>query len=124
MPGPALRPATVCAELLEALRASEDRTRHRKRDQRPDRIGLGIKRRLLEDAVREDPDPEAFEGWLLDRVLGAAGAASGEGAVRAMAIQVFEEWNLARDSTPFRGWLADGAPSGDRRRRGGGREDG
>jgi hypothetical protein len=105
------RPATVCAELLAALEASEGRTRRRKRDQRPDVIGLGIKRRLLEDAVREDPEPEAFEAWLLDRVLRTG---TGDGAVRAMAIQIFEEWKLALASEPFRGWLADGAPSADR----------
>lgn len=111
----ALRPAAVCAELLGALEASEARTRRRKRDQRPDRIGLAIKRTLLEDAVREDPEPEAFEAWLLEKVLGAG---PGEGAVRAMALQVFEEWKLALAPGPFRGWLAEGAPSEDRRRGG------
>jgi hypothetical protein len=105
------RPATVCAELLAALEASEGRTRRRKRDQRPDVIGLGIKRRLLEDAVREDPEPEAFEAWLLDRVLRTG---TGDGAVRAMALQIFEEWKLALGMEAFRGWLAEGAPSEDR----------
>lgn len=106
-----LRPAIVCSELLEALEASEARTRKRKRDQRPDVIGLGIKRRLLEAAVREDPAPDDFEGWLLDRVTVAG---PGGGAVRAMALQVFEEWRLALLSDPFRDWLASGAPSADR----------
>jgi hypothetical protein len=106
-----LRPARVCEELLEALEASESRSRQRKRDQRPDTIGLGIKRDLLEAAVREDPDPEDFEGWLLDRVMGAG---PGGGAVRAMALQIFEEWRLALLSDPFRDWLARGAPSADR----------
>jgi hypothetical protein len=109
-----LRPSRVCAELLEALEASEGRTRRRKRDQRPDIIGLRIKRDLLEAAVREDPAPDAFEGWLLDQVVGAG---PGNGAVRAMALQVFEEWRLATVSDPFRGWLASGAPSEDRRPR-------
>lgn len=107
-----LRPARVCAELLEALEASEGRTRKRKRDQRPDIIGLGIKRRLLEAAVQADPEPEDFEGWLLDRVLASG---DGHGAVRAMAVQVFDEWKLALMSDPFRDWLASGAPSEDRR---------
>lgn len=105
-----LRPAHICAELLEALRASEGRTRRRKRDQRPDVIGLGIKRALLEAAVRDDPEPDDFEEWLLQHVL-AAGA--GSGAVRAMAMQVFDEWQLARLSDPFRRWLDHGAPSAD-----------
>jgi hypothetical protein len=111
-----LRPARICAELLEALAASEGRTRRRKRDQRPDVIGLGIKRALLESAVREDPEPDDFEEWLLGRVLAGG---PGSGAIRAMALQVFEEWRLARSSDPFRGWLAGGAPSEDREPEGG-----
>jgi hypothetical protein len=82
-PPTALRPARVCGELLEALAASEARSRKRKRDQRPDVIGLGIKRDLLEAAVREDPQPDDFEGWLLDRVTAAGsggGAVPGHGA--------------------------------------------
>jgi hypothetical protein len=110
-PATGLRPARVCAELLEALASSEGRSRKRKRDQRPDAIGMGIKRGLLEAAVEEDPDPDDFEGWLLDRVLEGG---PGSGAIRAMALQVFEEWRLARHAAPFRGWLADGAPSADR----------
>jgi hypothetical protein len=105
-----LRPAQVCAELLEALRASEGRMHRRKRDQRPDAIGLGIKRGLLEAAVRDDPDADAFEEWLLHAVLGAG---DGSGAVRAMALQIFDEWRLALLSDPFRGWLERGAPSAD-----------
>jgi len=105
-----LRPADVCTELLEAMRGSEGRMRRRKRDQRPDAIGLTIKRELLESAVRDDPDPDAFEEWLLDAVLQAG---PGSGAVRAMAMQIFDEWQLARMSPPFRGWLERGAPSAD-----------
>jgi hypothetical protein len=106
-----LRPGRVCRELLEALAASEGRSRKRKRDQKPDVIGLGIKRSLLEAAVRDDPEPDAFEEWLLRQVTSAG---PGSGAVRAMALQIFEEWRLARQSDPFRGWLSEGAPSADR----------
>jgi hypothetical protein len=106
-----LRPAQLCAELLQALLASEAQTRRRKRDQRPDIIGLRIKRELLEAAVRADPAPDDFEEWLLGEVLRAG---TGAGGVRAMALQVFEEWQLARASDPFRGWLERGAPSDDR----------
>jgi hypothetical protein len=35
--------------------------RRRKRDTTADAIGLTIKRRLLEQAVRQDPEPEIFE---------------------------------------------------------------
>jgi hypothetical protein len=111
-----LRPAEVCRGLLAALEASEGRRRKRKRDTRPDAIGLDLKRRLLEAAVREDPDPEGFEGWLVERCGREAvegGEALATGPARAMAVSLFEEWRLARSSSAFRGWLASGAPSGD-----------
>jgi hypothetical protein len=110
---PSLRPADVCQALLAALEASEGRRRRRKRDTTPDQIGLGIKRALLTAAVVENPDPEAFEGWLLSRCLAAA-AGSSQGAVRAMALEVFDEWRLASASGAFSAWLATGAPSDDR----------
>ncbi len=107
----ALRPAAVCRELLAALSASDGRRRRRKRDTTPDAIGLGIKRALLERATRDDPDPAAFEAWLLEQCL-AAGEA-GVGAVRAMAIEILAEWRLAAASPDFKRWLDRGAPSDD-----------
>jgi hypothetical protein len=102
----------VCASLLAALEASEGRSRRRKRDQTPDRIGLAIKRDLLAEAVRDDPEASAFEGWLLERCLAAEGGAS-VGAVRAIALEVLHEWRLALGSRSFEEWLASGAPSDD-----------
>lgn len=110
MSGDTLRPGDVCRELLHALEASEGRRRRRRRNTTPDVIGLELKRDLLERAVTSDPEPDAFEGWLLDQCL-AAGA--GEGAVRAIALNIFEEWRLAREAGSFRDWLAQGAPSDD-----------
>jgi len=104
------RPSDVCRELLAALEASEGRRQRRKRDTTPDAIGLGIKRDLLERAVAADPEPSAFEAWLLDQCRGAGGS---EGGVRAMALSIFEEWRLAQEAEPFREWLARGAPSDD-----------
>ncbi len=104
------RPAEFCKQCLTALRASEGRQRRRKRDTTPDAIGMAIKRELLERAVAADPAPEAFEAWLLDYCL-EAGAASG--SLRAMALNVFEEWRLAAASPSFDRWLAQGAPSDD-----------
>ena len=103
------RPAEICAQLLAALDASEGRRRKRKRDTTPDAIGMAIKRELLTAAVRDDPDPAAFEGWLLERSL----ASPASGAVRAMALAVLAEWRLALRSPAFRGWLREGAPSDD-----------
>jgi hypothetical protein len=107
-----VRPATVCAALLAALDASDGRRRKRKRDQTPDRIGLAIKRELLEDAVRDDPAPDAFEAWLLERCLDP-GPGRSVGSVRAMARDLLLEWQLARSAESFRDWLARGAPSDD-----------
>jgi hypothetical protein len=110
-----LRPGDFCHQLLAALDASEGRRKRRKRDTTPDAIGMAIKRQLMERAVQENPEPESFEGWLLQRCL-AAGTASG--SVRAIAQDIFAEWRLARASRSFSDWLAQGAPSDDAQRDG------
>lgn len=107
----AVHPRDFCGGLLAAMEASEGRRRRRKRATTPDAIGMAIKRELLEAAVRDAPEPDAFEGWLLERSL-AAGHASG--AVRAMALSIWEEWRLAAIAPAFGDWLARGAPSDDR----------
>ena len=108
-----LRPAAVCAALLDALDASEGRRRRRKRDTTPDAIGMTIKRRLLAQAIEADPGPEAFEAWLFDRCLTGSADVS-MGALRAMAREMVAEWRLATASADFREWLVRGAPSEDR----------
>ncbi len=116
-----LQPSAFCRHLLEALEASEGRSRKRKRDQSPDRIGLELRRELLERVVAEDPAPEAFEGWLLEQVL----ASPFPGPIRALCIQIKEEYRLMALDPRFAEWLAAGAPSDDaeqRRRRDGDRE--
>jgi hypothetical protein len=106
-----MRPAEVCRELLETIEASEGRRKRRLRDTTADAIGLQIKRELLEEIVRADPEADDFEGWLLERCL-AEGPA--DGPLRAIAITIWEEWQLTSLSTHFRQWLAQGAPSADR----------
>ncbi len=108
--GQAPRPGAFCRELVAALEASDGRRRRRKRDTTPDAIGLGIKRRLLEEAAADDPEPEDFEGWLLDRCLAVG---PGNGGVHAMALSILEEWRLAAAAGDFRAWLAGGARSDD-----------
>src|SRR2546425_8156859 len=103
------RPALVCNALLSALDASDGRRRRRKRDTTPDAIGMSLKRRLLAEAIEQDPDPEAFDTWLLERCLARAEAVS-MGAMRAMARDVLEEWRFSsapRDLPPV---LHAGAP--------------
>ena len=104
-----LRPSGVCEALLAALEASEGQRRRRKRDQTPDGIGLTFKRELLEQAVRDDPEPEAFEEWLLNYSTRHDSA----GGIFAMARAVFEEWRLAHSMGEFKFWLEQGAPSDD-----------
>lgn len=107
----ALTPAALCRGLLGALEASEGRRRRRSRDTTADAIGLGIKRRLLEEIVRDAPDAAAFEAWLLERTL-ACGSA--DGPLRAMALSIWDEWRVAAEAEEFRRWLDEGAPSDDR----------
>ena len=104
-----LRPGEFSRLALEALAASEGRRRRRKRDQTPDAMGLAIKRSLYERAVLDDPEPGAFEPWLVAQAL----AAPASGPVRAVAAQIFEEYQLAALDPSFSRWLQDGAPSAD-----------
>ena len=106
------RPADICRALLAALEASEGRRRSRKRDQTPDAFGLGVKRDLLQRAVQEDPEPQAFEEWLLNYPL-TCRTPELAGPAFAMARAVFEEWRLAHSLSEFRTWLEQGAPSDD-----------
>jgi hypothetical protein len=106
-----MRPAELCKALLAALEAAEGRRRSRKRDQTPDAIGLRVKRELLERAVVDDPNPEAFEEWLLNYPRTCEAELSGPAS--AMARAVFDEWRLAHSLTGFRDWLDQGAPSDD-----------
>jgi hypothetical protein len=108
-----IRPARVCRGLLAALEAAEGRRRRRKRDTTPDAIGLAVKRFLLEQAVREDPSCEIFEGWLLERAGSIAAMPESPGAVAAMARSIYEEWQMVRALKNFRDWLESGAPSDD-----------
>lgn len=104
-----LRPSDFSRRLLRALDASEGRRKRRKRDTTPDSIGMGIKRDLLERAIVDDPEPDAFEGWLLMQAL----AAPASGPVRALASEIHAEFRLAAIDPDFDAWLASGAPSAD-----------
>ena len=119
-----LRPGPFCRSLMQALEAAEGQTRRRKRDQAPDRLGLAVKRELLERAVAADPEPEAFETWLMEQVVRSPHA----GPVRARCEQIFLEYRMAGRQQDLAAWLAAGAPSDDaepeRPRRERGRPDG
>lgn len=106
---PLVRPGAFCQLLLKALEASESKTRRRKRDQAPDRVGLAMKRELLQQAADADPAPEAFEGWLMEQIVRAPHA----GSVRAMCEQIFLDYQLAAHQPELTAWLTAGAPSDD-----------
>jgi hypothetical protein len=111
-----IAPGPFCALLLKALEAAEGQTRRRKRDQAPDRVGLSIKRDLLERAVAAAPTADDFEGWLVAQIDGATVAGSG----RAMCEQIFLEYRMVRFQPDLADWLAQGAPSDDADRDGSG----
>jgi hypothetical protein len=116
-----MRPAELCRSLLRALDSAEGRRRRRQRDTTADALGLAIKRELLEQAVADDPEPEAFEGWLLERCAAAADTVS-TGAMRAMALEVFDEWRLLAVAPAFGDWLARGGLDREERLEAGRRE--
>ena len=106
-----LTPAELCRGLLGALDASEGRRRRRSRNNTADSIGLAIQRELLEAAVRDEPAPDDFEAWLLDRCM-AEGVA--DGAQRAMALFVWDQWQLALQAPDVQAWIVAGGRSDDR----------
>ena len=104
-----MRPGEFCRFQLKALEAAEGQTRRRKRDQAPDKLGLAIKRDLLQRAAEADHEPSAFEGWLMEQIVRAPNA----GAVRAMSEQIFLEYRMTGRQPELAEWLAEGAPSDD-----------
>jgi hypothetical protein len=106
-----LRPADVCSGLLGALDASEGRRKRRVRNTSADSIGLAIQRDILESAVRGDPSPDDFEAWLMDRCLSEGDA---DGAERAMALFIWDQWQLALRAPDVQAWIVAGARSDDR----------
>lgn len=113
-----LTPAELCRGLLGALDASEGRRRRRSRNTTADSIGMEIQRALLEGAVSEAPDADDFERWLLERCM-AEGEA--DGATRAMALFIWQQWQLASEAEAYREWITHGAPSDDREKDGEGK---
>ncbi len=107
-----LEPAELCRELLAALGASDGRRKKRKRSTTADEIGMGIKRELLERAIRDAPAAADFEAWLVRQCEDMA-AGEGIGPVRAMAQDLYAEYKMAAAAPSFREWLARGAPSDD-----------
>ena len=106
-----LTPAELCRGLLGALDASEGRRKRRVRNTTADSIGLEVQRTLLEDVVREEPAPDEFEAWLVARCE-AEGLA--DGALRAMALSVWDQWQLAQHAPDVQAWILAGARSDDR----------
>jgi hypothetical protein len=104
-----LSPGEFCRLALRALDSSAGRSRRRKRDQTPDTLGLGIKRDLLERAAEADPPSGTFEEWLMQQVL----TAPVSGPVRAMCVQILDEYRAAQISPNLSEWLLQGAPSAD-----------
>lgn len=106
-PGMPLRPADYCTQALDAIRVSDERRKQRKRDTGPDVFGMDIKRDLLEKGIEADPEPDEFEGFLLQQVIESPAG----GPIRAMAVEVLADYQNACMFQSFNQWLADGAPT-------------
>jgi hypothetical protein len=74
--------------------------RRRARDQQADRLGLELKRRVLEALLARDPEPDDMEAALM-LVVDQFGTPTGP--IRAMALLVLDEWRVAA-ATPE--WVA------------------
>jgi hypothetical protein len=108
-----LTPVELCRGLLGVLDASEGRRRRRARNTTADSIGMEIQRALLEGVVREAPAAPDFERWLLERCMAEG---ESDGATRAMALFIWQQWLLASEAEGYRDWIIRGAPSDDRGR--------
>lgn len=102
-----LHPVQYCSYALQAIEVSEERRKRRKRDTGPDVIGMDIKRDLLRKAIEDKPEPDQFEAWLMEQVINSGAG----GPVRAMALEVFADYQNACADPSFSQWLADGAPT-------------
>jgi acyl-CoA synthetase (AMP-forming)/AMP-acid ligase II len=71
---------------------------------------LQVRTPVLFAGYYKDPEPTAFEYWLLQHCQ-ATGLS--DGPLRAMAREVLAEWRLATASPTFRQWLTQRAPSDD-----------
>ena len=106
-----LTPAELCRGLFRALDASEGRRKRRVRNTNADSIGLAIQRDILEAVVRDEPAPDEFEAWLMDRCE-AEGVA--DGPQRAMALVIWDQWQLALRAPDIQAWILAGGHSDDR----------
>jgi hypothetical protein len=87
--GPPLRPRALALLLL----ASGDlRPRKRARDQQADRVGLELKRRILQHLAALDPEPADLEAALVG-IVEEIGPPTGP--TRAVAMVVRDEWQAA-----------------------------
>jgi len=82
------------------LASGDLRPRQRARDQQADTAGLELKRRILQELVDIDPDPEALEITLI-KIVDKFGPPFGP--TRAVAAIVRDEWQTACTSPE---WLA------------------
>src|SRR5260221_10418478 len=92
-PSEPLRPRDFALLLLAS---SDTLPRQRARDQQADRAGLELKRRLLNELVTRDPDPDDTEATLLE-IVEEFGLPTGP--TRSLAALILQEWRLAV-STP------------------------
>ena len=89
------RPAWVCRDLLATFLAS-DAVRRRGARTVQEIIAMAFERALLERAITDDPGPEEFESWLVERCIELAPETRGESWVRRKAVEIHDRWLRAR----------------------------
>jgi hypothetical protein len=103
-----LRPRDLALLLL----ASRDLApRQRARDQQADRVGLALKRKVLERITALDPDPAELDTTLAD-IVEELGQPAGPG--QAMAALIRDEWQMACSAPEWVAHLLAEAIDGER----------
>ncbi len=92
----ALRPRDLALLLLAS---GDSLPRRRARDQQADRVGLELKRRILDRLAALDPEPAELENALA-RIVEEIGPPFGP--TRALAATVRDDWQAARAAP---GWV-------------------
>jgi hypothetical protein len=85
----------VCRDLLATFLTSDAVLRRGARTVQ-EIIAMAFERAVLERAITDDPDPEDFESWLVERCIELAPESRGESWVRNTAVRIHDRWLRAR----------------------------
>ncbi len=84
------------------LATRDEAPRQRARDQQADRLGLDLRRRVLDRLAALDPEPEEME-MALSSIVSEFGEPSGP--TRGVCLAILQDWNSAKIGPEFWPWL-------------------